>query len=132
MIIGLLSIFNLYSYIQVPLDGTLDPGKTDILSPTVKKGDPINIMIQGSIFNITVLNPNNELIKTELTSNISYNLIPTDDGEYTITIHNIGDSTLSIKGTAFTQGNSSSLIGHIMLIITGVVISALGIKTRPK
>ena len=71
-----------------------------------------------------------DIILTKSSSDYSFNLTADQDGEYFIEINNLGKSNILVDGYAFTKGNNLSLIGQIMLIITGVVIAVLGVRTR--
>jgi hypothetical protein len=118
--IGLLSIYYSNSSVKVDVDGIIKPDSVDILSPNMGKGDTAFISVSGSLFNMSITYPN----KT------AFNLTAAQDGEYFIEINNLGNSDILVDGYAFTKGNNLSLIGQIMLIITGIVIAALGIRTR--
>jgi hypothetical protein len=80
---------------------------------------------------MTLVYPNKtDVTLTESSSAYSFNLTATQDGEYFIKINNFGNDDILVDGYAFTKGNNLSLIGQIMLIITGIVIAALGLRTR--
>ena len=104
--IGILSIYYSNTSVKVDIDGIINPDSVDILSPNMDRGG------------------------TESSSDYSFNLTADQDGEYFIEINNLGKSNILVDGYAFTKGNNLSLIGQIMLIITGVVIAVLGVRTR--
>src|SRR5215203_399303 len=123
--IGIISIYYSNSSVKVDVDGIIKPNAVDILSPNMEKGDSAVISVSGSRFNMSILYPNKtDVTLTESSSAYSFNLTAAQNGEYFIEINNLVD------GYAFTKGNNLSLIGQIMLIITGIVIAALGIRTR--
>jgi hypothetical protein len=129
--IGILSIYYSNSSVKVDVDGVIKPNSIDILSPNMESGNTVFIAVSGSLFNMSITYPNKTIdTLTESSSNYSFNLTATQDGEYFIEITNLGNSDILIDGYAFTKANKFTLIGQIILIITGVVIVTLGIRTR--
>jgi hypothetical protein len=129
--IGILSIYYSNSSVKVDVDGVIKPNSIDILSPNMESGNTAFISVSGSLFNMSITYPNKTIdTLTESSSNYSFNLTATQDGEYFIEINNLGNYDVLIDGYAFTKGNKFTLIGQIILIITGFVIVALGIRTR--
>ena len=129
--IGIISIYYSNTSVKVDVDGIIKPNAVDILSPNMEKGDSAVISVSGSRFNISLVYPNKtDVTLTESSSAYSFNLTATQDGEYFIKINNFGNDNILVDGYAFTKGNNLSLIGQIMLIITGIVIAALGLRTR--
>lgn len=116
---------------KVDVDGVIKPNSVDILSPNMESGNTAFITVSGSLFNMSITYPNKTIITLiESSSNYSLNLTAKEAGEYFIEINNIGNSNILVDGYAFTKANEFTLIGPIMLIITGVVIVALAIRTR--
>jgi hypothetical protein len=129
--IGILSIYYSNTSVKVDIDGIINPDSVDILSPNMDRGGTAFISVSGSLFNMSITYPNKtDIILTESSSDYSFNLTADQDGEYFIEINNLGKSNILVDGYAFTKGNNLSLIGQIMLIITGVVIAVLGVRTR--
>ena len=129
--IGILSIYYSNTSAKVDVDGIINPDSVDILSPSMDRGGTAFISVSGSLFNMSITYPNKtDIILTESSSDYSFNLTADQDGEYFIEINNLGKSNILVDGYAFTKGNNLSLIGQIMLIITGVVIAVLGVRTR--
>lgn len=129
--IGILSVYYSNSSVKVDVDGVIKPDSVDILSPNMERGGIAFISVSGSLFNMSITYPNKtDITLTESSSAYSFNLTAAQDGEYFIEINNLGNSDILVDGYAFTKGNNLSLIGQIMLIITGIVIAALGIRTR--
>jgi hypothetical protein len=129
--IAILSIYSSNSPVKVDVDGVIKPNSVDILSPNMEIGNTAFITVSGSLFNMSITYPNKTIITlTESSSNYSLNLTAKEAGEYFIEINNLGNSDILIDGYAFTKGNDIAIIGQIMLIITGVVIVALGIRTK--
>ena len=129
--IGIISIYYSNTSVKVDVDGIIKPNAVDILSPNMEKGDRAVISVSGSRFNMSIVYPNKtDVTLTESSSAYSFNLTATQDGEYFIKINNFGNDDILVDGYAFTKGNNLSLIGQIMLIITGIVIAALGLRTR--
>lgn len=128
--IAILSIYYSNSPVKVDVDGVIKPNSVDILSPNMESGNTAFITVSGSLFNMSITYPNKTInTLTESSSNYSLNLIAKEAGEYFIEINNIGNSDILVDGYAFTKASAFTLIGQIMLIITGVVIVALGIRT---
>lgn len=116
---------------KVDVDGVIKPNSVDILSPNMESGNTAFITVSGSLFNMSITYPNKTIITlTESSSNYTLNLTAKEAGEYFIEINNIGNSNILVDGYTFTKANEFTLIGPIMLIITGVVIVALAIRTR--
>jgi len=129
--IGIISIYYSNTSVKVDVDGIIKPNAVDILSPNMEKGDRAVISVSGSRFNMSIVYPNKtDVTLTESSSYYSFNLTATQNGEYFIKINNFGNDDILVDGYAFTKGNNLSLIGQIMLIITGIVIAALGLRTR--
>jgi hypothetical protein len=128
--IAILSIYYSNSPVKVDVDGVIKPNSVDILSPNMEIGNTAFITVSGSLFNMSITYPNKTInTLTESSSNYSLNLIAKEAGEYFIEINNIGNSDILVDGYAFTKASAFTLIGQIILIITGVVIVALGIRT---
>ena len=129
--IGILSIYYSNTSVKVDIDGIINPDSVDILSHNMDRGGTAFISVSGSLFNMSITYPNKtDIILTESSSDYSFNLTADQDGEYFIEINNLGKSNILVDGYAFTKGNNLSLLGQIMLIITGVVIAVLGVRTR--
>ena len=52
------------------------------------------------------------------------------DGQYLISIENLGSTDLSIVGSAFTKGSQIALGGQLMLIVTGIIVLGLGLRAK--
>ena len=129
--IGFLSSYYSNTSVKVDVDSIIKPDSVDILSPNMDRGNTAFISVSGSLFNMSITYPNKtDVTLTESSSDYSFNLTANQGGEYFIEINNLGNSDILIDGYAFTKGSNLSLIGQIMLIITGVVIAVLGIRTR--
>ncbi len=129
--IGILSIYYSNTSVKVDIDGIINPESVDILSPNMDRGGTAFISVSGSLFNMSITYPNKtDIILTASSSDYSFNLTADQDGEYFIEINNLGKSNILVDGYAFTKGNNLSLIGQIMLIITGIVIAVLGVRTK--
>jgi len=129
--IGILSIYYSNSSVKVDVDGVIKPNSVDILSPDMESGNSAFISASGSLFNMSITYPNKTIVTlTKSSSNYSFNLTAKQAGEYFIEINNLGNSDILIDGYAFTKANKITLTGQIMLIITGIVIVILGIRTR--
>ncbi len=77
--------------------------------------DPNNKLIMNKTGNIGVLN---ETVTSEV------------NGKYKIQVINEGENTLNLNLGAYSKASPLAFSGQMMLIITGVVIVGLGIRTR--
>jgi hypothetical protein len=95
-------------------------------------GGMANIIIKGSIFNVTITDPIQHIIKSETrrTSDFKYNFTAEREGEHKIEINNIGTSDIYIEGHAQNKLNVIALSGPLMLIITGIIITGLAIRFK--
>jgi hypothetical protein len=131
IVIGIISIYYSNSFVKVDVDGVIKPNSLDILSPNMKSGNTAFISVAGSLFNMSITYPNKTITTlTESSSYYSLNLTAKQDGEYFIEINNLGSSDILITGYAFTKANEVTMVGQIMLIVTGAIIIILGIRTR--
>src|SRR5215210_2706780 len=124
IVIGIIIVYSYSKPAEVPLHGILNAGITDILTPNMNAGGMANIIIKGSIFNVTITDPIQHIIKSETrrTSDFKYNFTAEREGEHKIEINNIGSSDLHIEGHAQNNLNKIALSGPTMLIITGLAI----------
>lgn len=130
IVIGIISIYYSNSSVKVDVDGVIKPNSVDILSPNMVSGNTAFILVSGSLFNMSITYPNKTITTlTESSSDYSFNFTARQDGEYFIEINNLGNSDTLIDGYAFTKANKFTIVGQIMLIITGVIIIILGIRT---
>jgi hypothetical protein len=132
IIVGIIIVYSYSKPAEVPLHGILNAGMTDILTPNMNMGGMANIIIKGSIFNVTITDPVQHIIKSETrrTSNFKYNFTAEREGEHKIEIKNIGTSDLYIEGHAQNKLNVIALSGPLMLIITGIIIIGLAIRFK--
>jgi len=132
IVIGIIIVYSYSKPAEVPLHGILNAGMTDILTPNMNMGGMANIIIKGSIFNVTITDPVEHIIKSETrrTSDFKYNFTAEREGEHKIEINNIGSSDLHIEGHAQNKLNEIALSGPIMLIITGIIITGLAIRFK--
>ena len=129
--VGTISAIYNATPVEVSIDNTIPPGKTDILTPDMNTGNTANIKIAGSTFNVTIADPNKKIVKSENDiTNFHYNFVAQKDGEHTITVRNTGDSQLYIEGTAYTKGNPIAFTGQMMLIVTGIIVTGLSLGLR--
>lgn len=130
IVVGIIIVYSYSKPTDVPLHGILNAGMTDILTPNMNMGGMANIIIKGSIFNVTITDPVQHIIKSETrrTSDFKYNFTAEREGEHKIEINNIGTSDLHIEGHAQNKLNVIALSGPLMLIITGIIITGLAIR----
>jgi hypothetical protein len=117
--------------VEVPIDNSIQPSKTDIITPNMNIGNTANITVKGSLFNIAITDPDSKVITSDNESSyFHYLLVAQKEGEHTITVRNVGDSQLNIIGSAYTKGNPIAFSGQLMLVITGVIVTGLSLKLK--
>jgi hypothetical protein len=124
---------SIYSNTAVPvrLDGTVKPGAVDVMTPEMEVGSVASFTVSGSMFNITIKEPDGQVIRSEDNARSgSYDLTAQKAGEYRIETMNVGDADLMISGYAETKSSPLALSGALMLIVTGVI--AIGLSLRFK
>jgi hypothetical protein len=130
IVIGVILLYLYSQPVEVSLHGILKAGMTDILTPNMNIGGTADILITGSIFNITITDPVKHTIKSEArrTSDFNYNFTAEKEGDYKIEINNVGSSDLYVEGYAQNKLNGIAFSGPIMLIITGIIITGLAVR----
>lgn len=131
IIIGTISAVYNSVPVEVPIDNSIQPNKIDIITPDMNMGNTANLTVTGSLFNITIADPDRKVIRSDNESSyFHYILVAQKEGEHTITVKNVGNSQLDIVGSAYTKGNPIAFSGQMMLIITGVIVAGLGLKLK--
>ena len=131
IIIGSASALYTLTPIPVSLNGTVGAGQSDTLTPNMNVGNPVVLSVAGSNSSIEIVDPENEVIRSVTnTANFQYNFTAQTDGQYLISIENLGRSDLSITGSAFTKGSQIALGGQLMLIVTGIIVLGLGLRAK--
>jgi hypothetical protein len=116
---------------KVALDSTLDANLTDIVTPIMNKGSVGKIIIDGSKFNFKIEDPDKSVVVLVTNqSHYEYNLVANKAGEYRFETKNIGSSVLNIDGEVETKASYLAFGGQMMLLITGIIVLGLGIKTK--
>ena len=129
--IGIASVIYNNTPVDVSLAGTIKPSMADVLTPNMNIGNTAHIVINGSIFNVIITDPNKQLIKSvDATSNFAYNLIAKKEGVHRIEVKNVGSSELAIGGHAKTKGSEIAFGGQMMLIITGIIVTGFSLRLR--
>lgn len=117
--------------VEVSIDNSIQPNKTDIIAPNMNIGNTAKITVTGSLFNITIADPDRKVIRSDNESSyFHYILVAQKEGKHTITVKNVGNSQLNIVGSAYTKGNPIAFSAHMMLIITGVIVTGLSLKLK--
>lgn len=131
VIIGTLSIYDSNIPRAASLDGSVKTNATDILTPIMNPGSKANITINGSRFDFAVYGPDKELIlSVKNMTYFNYDLVANKSGEFRFEIKNIGTSSLNIMGSAETKASPLALGAAMMLIITGIIVAGLGIRSK--
>ena len=131
VIIGTLSIYDSNIPRAASLDGSVKTNATDILTPIMNTGSKAKITINGSRFDFAVYGPDKEIIlSVKNMTYFNYDLVANNSGEFRFEIKNIGTSSLNIMGTAETKASPLALGAAMMLIITGIIVAGLGIRSK--
>jgi hypothetical protein len=94
-------------------------------------GSKANITINGSRFDFAVYGSDKELIlSVKNMTYFNYDLVANKSGEFRFEIKNIGTSSLNIMGSAETKASPLALGAAMMLIITGIIVAGLGIRSK--
>jgi hypothetical protein len=129
--IGAASSIYTNTAVDVPLDNVVGPGMPDIITPDMNVGSTASIMVTGSTFNVTIANPDGQVIASESnTASFSYDLTAQKAGKHRIEIVNTGNSDLTVSGHAQTKSSPLGLTGALMLMITGVILVGLSLRFR--
>ena len=131
IIIGSASALYTLTPVSVSPNGTVEAGESDTLTPNMNAGNPVVLSVTGSNSSIEIVDPEQEVIKSvNNTGSFQYNFTAQTDGQYLISIENLGSSDLSIVGSAFTKGSQIALGGQLMLIVTGIIVLGLALRAR--
>lgn len=131
IVIGSASALYTLTPVPVSLNGTVEAGQSDRLTPSMNVGNPVALSVTGSNSSIEIVDPENEVIRS--VNNISdfrFNFTAQKDGQYLISIENLGSSDLYIAGSAFTKGSQIAFGGQLMLIVTGIIVLGLGLRAK--
>ena len=129
--IGIYSVIYSNTSVKVDLDGVINPGSQDILSPNMEIGRNALLELSGSLFNVSLTFPNKtSFLLINNASDFEYDIEAKQNGEHIIKIFNFGNSEVLIDGYAYTKGNEIALVGQLMLLATGIVILWMGIRIR--
>lgn len=129
--IGIYSVIYSNTSVKVDLDGVINPGSQDILSPNMEIGRNTLLELSGSLFNVSLTFPNKtSFLLINNASDFEYDIEAEQNGEHIIKIFNFGNSEVLIDGYAYTKGNEIALVGQLMLLATGIVILWMGIRIR--
>ena len=131
IVIGAASSIYTNTAVDVSLDNTVGPGLPDIITPEMDVGNTASIMVSGSTFNVTIIEPDGQVLASESdATSFSYDLTAQKAGEYTIEILNTGNTDLTVSGHAQTKSSAFGLTGALMLMITGVIVIGLSLRFR--
>jgi hypothetical protein len=131
IIIGSASALYTLTPVSVSLNGTVEAGESDTLTPNMNAGNPVVLSVTGSNSSIEIVDPEQGVIKSaNNTASFQYNFTAQTDGQYLISIENLGSSDLTIVGSAFTKGSQIALGGQLMLVVTGIIVLGLALRAR--
>jgi hypothetical protein len=130
--IGIVSIIdsNIPRYVEIT--EMIQPNQSGIFTPDMNSGNIANIYLNGSESTVLVVDPNNKLImnKTRNIGVLDETVTAEANGKYKIQVINEGENTLNLNLGAFSKASPIAFGGQMMLIITGIVVIGLGIRTR--
>lgn len=131
IVIGSASALYTLTPVPVSLNGTVEAGQSDTLTPSMNVGNPVALSVKGSNSSIEIVDPENDVIRsvTNITD-FRFNFTAQKDGQYLISIENLGSSDLYIAGSAFTKGSQIAFGGQLMLIVTGIIVLGLGLRAK--
>lgn len=131
IVIGSASALYTLTPVPVSLNGTVEAGQSDTLTPSMNVGNPVALSVTGSNSSIEIVDPENEVIRSVTNiSDFRFNFTAQKDGQYLISIENLGSSELYIAGSAFTKGSQIAFGGQLMLIVTGIIVLGLGLRAK--
>ena len=131
IIIGTISIYDSNIAKSVSINGTIKVGDKDILTPIMDVGSKAKITLTGSSFNFTIYDPDKEIIlSVKNRTNLNYSLVANKPGEFKLETENMGKNLLNIYGTAETKAIPLAFGAQMMLIITGIILAGLGIRSK--
>lgn len=131
IIIGVASSIYTNTAVDVPLDNTVRPGASDIITPLMDVDNTARITVAGSTFDITIQEPDGQVIISENNAtSFSYDLTAQEAGEYRIVIDNNGSDDLTVSGHTQTKSSAFGLTAALMLVITGVIVIGLSLRFR--
>jgi hypothetical protein len=117
--------------VDVPLDNTVRPGTSDIITPDMDVGNTASIAVSGSTFDITIADPDRQVIASESNAtSFDYELTAQKAGEHRIEITNTGNADLTVSGHTQTKSSPLGLSAALMLMVTGVIVIGLGLRFR--
>jgi hypothetical protein len=130
--IGIASIIDSNIPRFVEITETIKPNQSGIFTPDMNSGNIANIYANGSESTVLVIDPNNKLImnKTRNIGALNETVTSEVNGKYKIQVINEGEDTLNLNLGAFSKASPLAFSGQMMLIITGIVVVGLGIRTR--
>jgi hypothetical protein len=131
IVIGAASMIDSNTPRKVAIDSTLETNLTDVITPIMNNGSVGKIIIDGSKFNFKIEDPDKSVVVSVTNqSNYEYNLVANKGGEYRFETKNIGSSVLNIDGEVESKASYLAFGGQMMLLITGIIVLGLGIKTK--
>ncbi len=130
--IGIASIIDSNIPRFVEITEMIKPNQSGIFTPDMNSGNIANIYANGSESTVLVIDPNNKLImnKTKNIGVLNETVTSEVNGKYKIQVINEGEDTLNLNLGAFSKASPLAFSGQMMLIITGIVVVGLGIRTR--
>lgn len=131
IVIGVASMIDSNTPRKVAIDSTLETNLTDVITPIMNNGSVGKIIIDGSKFNFKIEDPDKSVIvSVSNKTHYEYDLVANDEGEYRFETKNTGSSTLNIDGEVETKASYLAFGGQMMLLITGIIVLGIGIKTK--
>jgi len=131
ILIGAVSMIDSNIPRNVSLDSTLGPNLPDIITPIMNNGSVGKIIINGSKFDFKIEDPSKSIIVSVTNqSYYEYDLVANVEGEYRFETTNTGDTVLNIDGEVETKAAPLAFGGQMMLLITGIIVLGIGMKSK--
>lgn len=131
--IGIASVIDSNIPRFIKISETIKSNQSGIFTPDMNTGNTANVFFNGSEAKVLILDPTNVIIMNKTNpfkNNFNETVKAVKDGKYKIQITNIGNGDLFLKLGAFSKASPLAFSGQMMLIITGIIIIGLGIRSR--
>lgn len=131
--IGLVSIIDSYTPRFVEFTEIMKPNQTELFTPDMNSENIAKVYSNGSDSHLSIKDPNNKILFNKSNDNtlpLNETLKAKVGGVYKFEITNQGNETMSLYFGAFSKANPIAFGGQMMLIITGIVVIGLGLRTR--
>lgn len=121
--IGAYALISSVGLQTITLDDKIDVGKSATYHFVAPKSSHQNFKVTGDVFHVKLETPADGIQKDEdFKKEITFDWYVLQEGTNRITIQNMGQSTLDVKGTFEKETDPILFTYHIMVITAGIVI----------